>query len=74
MQDLTIHAKALLHIMRIAQDVGERLTIVKLSKYYARGKDKECSNLISALGGPSNVVFVKVPELHAVRETLTLTR
>jgi hypothetical protein len=70
-QDMTLHAKALLHALRRADSLSLRMTLVKLASIYSGGKDKETAKVLQQLGA---VDYSKVPELANPAERLQLPR
>ena len=70
MTDYTIHAQALLYILRIAEACGQRVTSRKLIYFYARSKDKECTKFGQVL----NIDYNSCPELRNPSADLTLSK
>ncbi len=70
MTDYTIHAQALLYILRIAEACGQRVTSRKLIFFYARSKDKECTKFGQVL----NIDYNSCPELRNSSVELTLSK
>lgn len=70
MTDYTVHAQALLYILRCAETCGQRVTSRKLIYFYARSKDKECTKFGQIL----NLDYNNCPELRNSAVELTLSK
>lgn len=69
--DYTIHAKALIHIVRTVSTIPTRgppkLTLLKLAKYYSKCKDKEITKLSDEIG---MINYSNIPDFASIDESI----